>query len=91
MRYLSSGPIELGKDARVGSNAVVLSNVKDDGTVVGVPGRQVDSKMRLNVARYVILPFFASESSSVGFDVADMKKHMPDPMAKVCGFSSSLY
>ena len=35
------GPITVGDNARVGSNAVVLDNVPDDTTVVGIPARPV--------------------------------------------------
>ena len=38
------GPITVGDNARVGSNAVVLDNVPDDTTVVGIPARPVDRK-----------------------------------------------
>jgi len=38
------GPIRVGDNARVGSNAVVLDNVPDDTTVVGIPARSVDRK-----------------------------------------------
>lgn len=38
------GPIEIGKNAVIGANAVVLENVPDYAVVVGVPGR---------VARYI--------------------------------------
>src|SRR6185312_1930246 len=36
------GPITVGNNARVGSNAVVLDNVPNDTTVVGIPARPVD-------------------------------------------------
>ena len=36
------GPITVGDNARVGSNAVVLENVPADTTVVGIPARPVD-------------------------------------------------
>ena len=36
------GPIKVGDNARVGSNAVVLDNVPDNTTVVGIPARPVD-------------------------------------------------
>jgi serine O-acetyltransferase len=36
------GPIRIGDNARVGSNAVVLDTVPDDTTVVGIPARPVD-------------------------------------------------
>jgi serine O-acetyltransferase len=39
------GPIRIGDNARVGSNAVVLDNVLDDTTVVGIPARSVDRKV----------------------------------------------
>jgi len=35
------GPITIGNGAKVGSNAVVVKDVPDDATVVGVPGRVV--------------------------------------------------
>ncbi len=35
------GPIAVGKDARIGANAVVLKDVPDGVTMVGIPARQV--------------------------------------------------
>ncbi|WP_428033693.1 serine O-acetyltransferase [Amphritea sp.] len=35
------GPIIVGADARVGANSVVVGNVPEGGTVVGIPGRVV--------------------------------------------------
>jgi serine O-acetyltransferase len=37
------GPIRIGDNARVGSNAVVIKDVEDDTTVVGIPARPVVS------------------------------------------------
>jgi serine O-acetyltransferase len=36
------GPIMVGDNARVGANSVVLENVPNDTTVVGIPARPVD-------------------------------------------------
>jgi serine O-acetyltransferase len=36
------GPITVGDNARVGANSVVLDDVPDDTTVVGIPARPVD-------------------------------------------------
>ncbi len=36
------GPITIGDDVRIGSNAVVLKDVSADRTIVGVPGRVID-------------------------------------------------
>ncbi len=38
------GPIMVGNNARVGANSVVLDNVPNDTTVVGMPARPVDRK-----------------------------------------------
>ena len=38
------GPITIGSDARVGANSVVVQDVPEGGTVVGIPGRIVVSK-----------------------------------------------
>ncbi|MBF0190272.1 MAG: serine O-acetyltransferase [Magnetococcales bacterium] len=40
------GPITIGANARVGSNAVVVSDVPADTTVVGIPGRLVMPKFK---------------------------------------------
>ena len=40
------GPITVGNNARVGANSVVLDNVPNDTTVVGMPARPVDRKVR---------------------------------------------
>src|SRR5580658_10079615 len=46
------GPITVGDNARVGSNAVVLDDVPDNTTVVGIPARPVDrAPMRDRKAR----------------------------------------
>jgi len=37
------GPIRIGDGAKVGSNAVVVKDVPDEATVVGVPGRIVEA------------------------------------------------
>jgi serine O-acetyltransferase len=39
------GPIRVGDNARVGSNAVVLEDVPDNTTVVGIPARPVDRQL----------------------------------------------
>lgn len=39
------GPITVGDNARVGSNAVVVESVPADTTVVGIPARPVDRKL----------------------------------------------
>jgi len=38
------GPIEIGDYARIGSNSVVVKDVPDHATVVGIPGRVLEEK-----------------------------------------------
>lgn len=38
------GPIEIGEYARIGSNSVVVKDVPDHATVVGIPGRVLEEK-----------------------------------------------
>jgi serine O-acetyltransferase len=35
------GPVRIGNRARIGANAVVVKDVPDDATVVGIPARVV--------------------------------------------------
>src|SRR5690554_6221373 len=47
------GPITLGRDARVGSNAVVLKDVGDGVTVVGIPAQPAGQNQPAAPARFV--------------------------------------
>ena len=43
------GPIKVGKNSRIGSNAVVLNDVPDNQTYIGIPARRVRNKKELDV------------------------------------------
>ena len=40
------GPILVGRNARIGSNAVVTKEVPDEATVVGIPGRIITQQQK---------------------------------------------
>jgi serine O-acetyltransferase len=70
------GPITVGENARIGSNAVVTKEVPDSATVVGIPGRIIrkttaseDEKRRLIAEK-------------IGFDAYGIADEMPDPIAR---------
>ena len=68
------GPITIGETARVGSNAVVVKDVPDGATVVGVPGRIIRKKDEKQKQR----DKFAER---LGFDAYGATQDMPDPVA----------
>ena len=70
------GPIYVGNGARIGSNAVVLKEVPEGATVVGVPGRMIsappaetDTSHRDEIAR------------KMGFEAYGATQDAPDPVA----------
>ncbi|MGD1982876.1 MAG: serine O-acetyltransferase [Chromatiaceae bacterium] len=70
------GPIEIGEGARIGSNAVVVRDVPEHSTVVGVPGRLIERKD----------PVIDTEhrekiASKMGFDAYGATADAPDPVA----------
>lgn len=70
------GPIMVGADARVGSNAVVVKDVPEGATVVGIPGRVVSKKVETedDLRR-------RETAAKLGFDAYGVSRDMPDPVA----------
>ncbi len=68
------GPIKINDNARIGSNAVVVKEVHEDTTVVGVPGREVVRRTNKQKNR-------AEVAKKMGFDAYGATKDMPDPVA----------
>lgn len=72
------GPITVGENARVGSNAVVNKDVPAEATVVGIPGRIIckddDGDCQKERQRQAM-------ASKIGFDAYGMTPDMPDPIA----------
>lgn len=70
------GPIEIGDNARIGSNAVVVKAVAVGKTVVGIPGREVEQKDKdLETRR-------AKMAEKIGFDAYGVGQEMADPVEK---------
>lgn len=70
------GPITIGQDARIGSNAVVNKDVPDAVTVVGIPGRIVRKATTVDENRR------REMAAKIGFDAYGMTDDMPDPIAR---------
>jgi len=71
------GPIKLGDGARVGSNAVVVKDVPENATVVGIPGRVVKMATEQGETDKRRQAF----AQKIGFDAYGMTQDMPDPVA----------
>lgn len=72
------GPITLGDESRVGSNAVVVKDVPAGATVVGIPGHIVTSK-KTGAAGDKEAQREAM-AKKIGFDAYGASKDMPDPI-----------
>jgi len=70
------GPIVIGRGARIGSNAVVLREVPEQGTVVGVPGRLIAHKQEPDETEHR-----EKMASKMGFDAYGATADAPDPVA----------
>jgi serine O-acetyltransferase len=67
------GPITLGAGAKVGSNAVVVKDVPDNATAIGIPGP--DSRCRSGQAA-------RRGGEKLGFSAYAVSSDMNDPMVK---------
>jgi serine O-acetyltransferase len=70
------GPIEIGDDARIGSNSVVVKPVSPGSTVVGVPGHVVEPRPTGEAHERR-----AVTAERIGFDAYGATKDAPDPVA----------
>ena len=68
------GPFRVGDNARVGSNAVVLKEVPDSATVIGIPGRIVSRQDSQQEKRQKV-------AEKLGFDAYGLTSDMPDPVS----------
>ncbi len=69
------GPITIGRNARVGSNAVVVHDVPAEATVVGIPGRVTQAVTEKFQQR-------AETAKKIGFDAYGQVRDMPDPVTQ---------
>ncbi len=67
------GPITLGQGAKIGSNAVVVKDVPEGATVVGIPGRILDQDGERRRRE---------QAEKLGFSAYAISADMNDPMVK---------
>ncbi len=69
------GPIEIGDNARIGSNAVVVRSVPANMTAVGVPGKLISRDSGENSEQRKAM------ADKIGFDAYGATRDAPDPVA----------
>ncbi|MFT6919896.1 MAG: serine O-acetyltransferase [Cognaticolwellia sp.] len=74
------GPITIGKNGKVGSNSVVVKDVPENGTAVGIPARIVNAKKDDSAAEKR-----EKVAKKYGFDAYAVATDNPDPVAKAIG------
>ncbi|ABA58119.1 serine O-acetyltransferase [Nitrosococcus oceani] len=70
------GPIHIGSGVRIGSNSVVVKSVPANTTVIGVPGRMVQSKDQRREAKHQAM------AKRIGFDAYGTPQDTPDPIER---------
>lgn len=75
------GPLDIGENARIGSNAVVVKDIPPGATVIGIPGRIVnDASTKASQTKER-----AEMAKQYGFDAYAVSDENPDPVAKAIG------
>ncbi|MCC2606317.1 serine O-acetyltransferase [Planctobacterium marinum] len=73
------GPIIIGKNAKVGSNSVVIRDVPEGLTVLGIPGRVVSKASGQSASQREKI------AKKYGFDAYAVSQDNPDPVANAIG------
>jgi len=74
------GPITIGANARVGSNAVVVKDVPDNATAVGIPARILDSAAEKQRQQH--MENLGQQAEKLGFSAYAISADMNDPVVK---------
>lgn len=75
------GPIEVGDFARIGSNSVVVKDVPDHATVVGIPGRVLEDKTKVEKHEAFDAygqPLESKDKDPVAIDMDQLLRHIQD-------------
>jgi serine O-acetyltransferase len=74
------GPISIGANARIGSNAVVVKAVPDNATAVGIPARILDNAAEQK--RQQQMANLGQQAEKLGFSAYAISADMNDPVVK---------
>ena len=77
------GPIVVGENARIGSNAVVVKEVPAGATMVGIPAKQVGKPAPIADVRHTDVRHTdvrKATADKIGFDAYGVTADLPDPV-----------
>jgi serine O-acetyltransferase len=84
------GPIRVGDGAKIGSNAVVVKDVPDGATVVGIPGRVVDAGPTKEGARFAAYAVVLTQDDPYAKAIQSLVDHSHELEQSVGALSARL-
>jgi len=84
------GPIKVGDGAKVGSNAVVVKDVPEGATVVGIPGRIVDAGPTREGARFAAYAVVQNQDDPYAKAIQTLVEHSHELEQSVAGLAARL-
>jgi serine O-acetyltransferase len=84
------GPIRVGDGAKIGSNAVVVKDVPDGATVVGIPGRVVDAGPTKEGARFAAYAVVQNQDDPYAKAIQSLVDHSHELEQSVATLSAKL-
>ena len=73
------GPLNVGRNARIGANAVVVKNVDEGSTVVGIPAKPVDDEN----SRTAIFTAYGTPTADISVQEETISKNLLDELNNV--------
>jgi serine O-acetyltransferase len=84
------GPIKVGDGAKIGSNAVVVKDVPEGATVVGIPGRIVDAGPTKEGARFAAYAVVQNQDDPYAKAIQSLVEHSHELEQSVATLSAKL-
>jgi serine O-acetyltransferase len=84
------GPIKVGDGAKIGSNAVVVKDVPEGATVVGIPGRIVDAGPTKEGARFAAYAVVQNQDDPYAKAIQSLVEHSHELEQSVAGLTARL-
>ena len=84
------GPIKIGDGAKIGSNAVVVKDVPEGATVVGIPGRIVDAGPTKEGARFAAYAVVQNQDDPYAKAIQSLVEHSHELEQSVEALSAKL-